>query len=117
VKPYDYAFAAMGAIFLLRAKDLRQVLTRERVARLAAVYMSFRALVLVASIGAFSYSLIQAVQSARVFFWPAFLLLFLLVDRTALQRFVKLLFPIVLTLSVLYLFQPITGKTIINPSG
>ncbi|MBN8453659.1 hypothetical protein [Accumulibacter sp.] len=117
VKPYDYAFAAMGAIFLLRAKDLRQVLTRERVARLAAVYMSFLALVLVASIGAFSYSLIQAVQSARVFFWPAFLLLFLLVDRTALQRFVKLLFPIVLTLSVLYLLQPITGKTIINPSG
>lgn len=117
VKPYDYAFAAMGAIFLLRTKELGQVLAQERIARLAVVYMGFLTLVLVASIGAFSYSPIQSVQSARVFFWPAFLLLFLLVDKAVLERFMKLLFPIVLILSVIYLLQPITGKTIINPSG
>lgn len=117
VKPYDYAYVAMGAIFLLRAKELRLVLAGEPIARLAVVYMGFLSIILVASIGALSYSPIQSVQSARVFFWPAFLLLFLLVDRTALDRFMKLLFPIVLILSVLYLLQPITGKTIINPSG
>lgn len=117
VKPYDYAFVAMGAIFLLRARALGQILAQEKMARFVLAYMAFLTLVLLASIAAFSYSPVQSVQSARVFFWPAFLLLFLLVDRPELERFVGTLFPIVLLLSVLYLLQPITGKTIINPSG
>jgi len=117
VKPYDYAFAAMGAIFLLRARELGRIFAQERVARLAVIYMGFLVLALIASVAAYSYPAVQSVQSARVFFWPAFLLLFLLVDRQVLDRFVGTLFPIVVALSLLYLMQPITGKTIINPSG
>lgn len=117
VKPYDYAYAAMGAVFLLRVRELAQLLAQERMARLALVYMGFLLLVLLASVAVFSYSPVQAFQSARVFFWPAFLLLFLLVERSELERFVKTLFPIVVVLCLLYLLQPITGKTIINPSG
>lgn len=117
VKPYDYAFVAMGAIFLMRARALGQMLAREKMARLALIYMGFLSLVLLASVAVFSYSPVQSVQSARVFFWPAFLLLFLLVERSELERFVGTLFPIVVVLSFLYLLQPITGKTIINPSG
>lgn len=117
VKPYDYAYVAMGAIFLLRTRELGQIIAHERVAKLAAVYLGFLLLVLVVSVVAFSHPPVQSIQSARVFFWPAFLLLFLLLERTVLERFVRTLYPIVIGLSLLYLLQPITGKTIINPSG
>lgn len=117
VKPYDYAFVAMGAIFLLRAGALGRAIGQEGVAKFATGYMVFLLIVLLASIAVFSYSPVQSIQSARVFFWPAFLLLFLLVERADLERFIRSLYPIVVILSVLYLLQPITGKTIINPSG
>lgn len=117
VKPYDYAFVAMGAIFLLRAGALGRVIAQEGVAKLATGYMVFLLFVLLASMAVFSYSPVQTIQSARVFFWPTFLLLFLLVDRTDLERFIRTLYPIVVILSLLYLLQPIIGKTIINPSG
>lgn len=117
VKPYDYAFAAMGAILLMRSRELGKILAQERVARIVALYLGFLSLILVASVAAFSYPPVQSVQSARVFFWPIFLLFFLLVEQPVLERFVRTLFPIVIVLSLLYLTQPITGKTIINPSG
>jgi hypothetical protein len=117
VKPYDYAFVAMGVIFLLRTRSLGEMLAQERMARLALAYIGYLLLVLLASIAVFSYSPVQSVQSVRIFFWPAFLLLFLLVEQPELERFVRTLFPIVIVLSLLYLLQPVTGKTIINPSG
>ncbi|MBE2260100.1 MAG: hypothetical protein IAE88_14660 [Rhodobacteraceae bacterium] len=117
VKPYDYAFVAMGAIFFLRTRELGRIIAQERVAKLAAIYMAFLLLTLVVSVAVFSYSLVKSIQSARIFFWPAFLLLFLLVERTALERFMGSLYPIVIVLALLYLLQPITGTTIINPSG
>ena len=86
-------------------------------AKLAIVYLAFLFVVLMVSVVVFSYSPVQSFQSARVFFWPIFLLFFLLVERSELARFVNRLYPIVIILSLLYLLQPITGKTIINPSG
>lgn len=117
VKPYDYAYVAMGAIFLLRTKELGEIIARERMAKFAAIYLGFLLLILAASVAALSHPPVQSIQSARVFFWPAFLLLFLLIERPVLERFVRTLFPIVIVLSLLYLLQPVTGKTIINPSG
>lgn len=117
VKPYDYAFAAMGAIFFLRTRELGRIIAQEHVAKLATVYLAFLVLVLVASVAVFSYPPLQSIQSARIFFWPAFLLLFLLVGRPVLERFVGTLYPIAIILALLYLLQPITGRTIINPSG
>lgn len=117
VKPYDYAYVAIGAIFLLRNRELSSIIARNRMAKLAAVYLGFLLLVVVASVAFHSYKPAQTVQSARVFFWPIFLLLFMLIELPVLERFVRTLFPIVIVLSLLYLLQPITGKTIINPSG
>lgn len=117
VKPYDYAYVAMGAIFLMRSRDLGKIMAQEFLTKIAVLYMGLLLLILVSSIAVFSYSPVQSLQSARVFFWPAFLLLFLLVERPVLERFVSTLYPIVILLSLLYLTQPITGKTIINPSG
>lgn len=117
VKPYDYAFVAMGAIFVLRTRELGRIVAQERLARLASVYMGFLLLVMFASVVVFSYPPVKSIQGARIFFWPAFLLLFLLIERSVLERFVRTLYPIVFILAVLYLLQPITGKTIINPSG
>lgn len=117
VKPYDYAYVAMGAIFVLRIAELGRLLAKERMAALAAIYMGFLLLTLVASVAFFSYSPVKTFQSARVFFWPLFLLLFLLAERSVLDRLVNTLYPIVVVLSLLYLIQPITGTTIINPSG
>lgn len=117
VKPYDYAFVAMGAIFLLRTRELGRIIAQERMAKLAILYLAFLLLVLVASVAVFTYPPVQSIQAARIFFWPAFLLLFLLVERPVLERFVGTLYPIVIILGLLYLLQPITGKTIINPSG
>ena len=117
VKPYDYAYVAMGAIFVQRITELGRLIAKQRLAALATVYMGFLLLTLVVSVVFFSYSPVQSFQSARVFFWPLFLLLFLLVERPVLEWVVNTLYPIVVVLSLLYLIQPITGITIINPSG
>jgi len=117
VKPYDYAYVATGAIFVLRVGELARLIAKERPAALATVYLGFLLLTLVVSVVFFSYSPVKSVQAARVFFWPIFLLLFLLANRSVLERVVNTLYPIVVILSLLYLIQPITGTTIINPSG
>ncbi len=88
VKPYDYAFVAMGAIFLLRTRELGRIIAQERMAKLAILYLAFLLLVLVASVAVFTYPPVQSIQAARIFLWPAFLLLFLLVERPVLERFV-----------------------------
>lgn len=116
-KPYDYAYLAMLLIFLLNINDVARAISSQRVAMIATIYLSFVLLVLVVSIVTFSYSPVQSFQSARVFMWPVFLLLFLITDRMALERFVTTLLPIVIVTSLLYLLQPLTGKNIINPDS
>jgi hypothetical protein len=116
-KPYDYAYLAMLMIFLLNINKVMKSITSERVAMVAAVYLAFILVVLIASITWYSYSPVQAFQSARVFAWPLFLLLFMITDRMALERFVKSLGPIVIVTSILYLLQPVLGKNIINPDS
>jgi hypothetical protein len=116
-KPYDYSYLAMLLIFLLNINDVARVISSQRVAMVATIYLSFVLLVLVVSIVVFSYTPVQSFQSARVFMWPLFLLLFLITDRMALERFVTTLLPIVIVTSLLYLLQPLTGKNIINPDS
>lgn len=116
-KPYDYAYLAILLIFLLNINRLARSIVADRVAMMATAYVVFIFLVLVASIAVFSYPPAQAFQAARVFLWPLFLLLFLVTDRMALERFVKTLRPIVIVLSILYLLQPVTGRNIINPDS
>ena len=116
-KPYDYAYVAMFMIFLLNASAVARIIGTQRMATIATAYMIFILFVLVASIAVFSYPPIQAFQSARVFVWPLFLLLFLITDRLALERFVATLMWIVVVTSILYLLQPLTGKNIINPDS
>lgn len=116
-KPYDYAYVAMLMIFLLNASDVAKIVVSERLATIAAVYLVFILSVLVVSVVVFSYPPVQAFQSARVFVWPLFLLLFLITERMALERFVTTLVWVVIVTSILYLLQPITGKNLINPDS
>jgi len=116
-KPYDYAYLAMLMIFLLNINEVARAITSERVALIATVYLGFITLVLIASITIFNYPAVQAFQAARAFLWPLFLLLFLITERLALERFVKALRPIIIVMSILYLLQPLTGKNIINPDS
>lgn len=116
-KPYDYAYVAMLMIFILNAGSLFKTIASDRVAKIATVYLGFILLVLIVSVTIFSYPLVQSFQAARVFVWPLFLLLFLMTERAALERFVSSLLWIVVVTSFLYLLQPITGKNIINPDA
>ncbi len=104
-------------IFLLNASDVGRAIASERVAKVAAAYVVFVLLVLVASVTVFSYPPVQTFQAARVFVWPLFLLLFLITERVALESFVTTLLRIVIVTSILYLLQPLTGKNIINPDS
>lgn len=116
-KPYDYAYVAMGLIIMFNFGSVAKICARNKVATFAVVYLSFLVLVLLASIVLFSYPKGKTIQSARVFFWPVFLLFFLLVDKSVLERFVRNLYPIVFVLAVVYLSQPFHGRAIINPSS
>lgn len=116
-KPYDYAYVAMFMIFLLNASAVARTIGTQRMATLATVYLIFLLLALLGSIAVFSYPPVQAFQAARVFVWPLFLLLFLITERLALERFVATLVRVVVVTSILYLLQPLTGKTIINPDS
>lgn len=117
VKPYDYAYVAMGLILIFNLGRLGQIVARERVAKFAVFYLVFLVLVLLVSVFIFSYPKGKTIQSARVFFWPVFLLFFMLIDRAVLERFIKALYPIVTVLALVYLSQPFHGKAIINPSS
>lgn len=116
-KPYDYAYLAILMIFLLNINIVARTIAGEVVAMIATGYLGFIFVVLLASVMLFHYSTVQAFQSARVFLGPLFLLLFLITDHMALDRFVKSLRPIVVVLSILYLLQPITRTNIINPDS
>lgn len=116
-KPYDYAYVAILIIFFLNINDVARAIASQRVAIVAAVYLIFILLVLVASIVLFSYPPVQTFQVARVFVWPIFFLLFMITERMALERFVTSLLWIVIGTSILYLLQPLTGKNIINPDS
>ena len=116
-KPYDYAYVAILMIFFLNINEVARVIASDRVTIIATGYLAFILLVLVASVTVFSYPPVLTFQAARVFVWPIFLLLFMLTERMALERFVTTLLRIVIVTSILYLLQPLTGKNIINPDG
>lgn len=116
-KPFDYAYIATAMILVLNAGTVVKTIMSSRIAMFASGYMVFITLALLASILIFGYKPAQSVQGARTFLWPLFLLLFLITDKIALEKYFKALIPIIVLISVLYLLQPLTGKNIINPDS
>lgn len=116
-KPYDYAYLAILGILLLNINKVVKLISTDRVALITTAYLVFIVFVLVISIAVLSYSPVQAFQSARVFVWPVFFLVFMITEKMALERFARTLVPIVIFLSILYLLQPLTGTNIINPDS
>jgi hypothetical protein len=113
-KPYDYAYFEMAIIFLYSTAKIRVILSTISIARDAVYFCGLVVLISIFSWIIFSYNVIQIIQSARLFLWPSFLLLFLCAEKVVLLGVVKVLFPITLICSFFYIQQPFTGIAIFS---
>ena len=116
-KPYDYAYLSTAIILTFRVNRITEILRVFSIARDAVLYCLLIGLISLVSLLLFSYNVVQVVQSARLFIWPIFLILFLCADYSSLRRVSEILFPIVLITSLLYIQQLFTGLVVFSVSG
>lgn len=115
-KPYDYAFLSAGIALLLSLKRIERVVQVSRIARLSAYYLGFILFLIPISVFAFNYSATLTIQSARIFLWPIFFILFLTASFYSLSKTFNFLAKIYIILALLYIQQFFSGLYIFEES-